>query len=471
MKVAEPGNPAWRGWFDRQGLKLVARPYLSESFAMQRMLERLPVESTVLRELTVEDGGIFSGPLFSRVYVTTPEHSVPFVGSRDMLVADFSALPRLRKSDAELPGMRRLKLQAGSTLISRSGFNAGRRAYVRPDMAGFWSSEDVIKVVPDQDKIQPGYLYAFLSSRFGEVLVRSGVYGSAVKHIAPDHVGGIRVPRFGDAVENEIHELIQGAADLRAEFQAGLEGATRDLFRTAGIEELLDLRWHEQGRDLGFFSSHVSALSLRASNYGGRARELREALESVPYRTLGDICRAGELRRGSRFSRVEVDPGKGIPFVGQLQAFWLRPEKRWIVEPEKGDLHVADETIMVASRGLPSENGLFGRAILVTGEAWTEMGYTEDFLRVRSGDPDVPGAYLFALLRSEASCRIFRSMMAGTGPQAISPVLRDNFPVPVLTQPDRDRIAATVRAAYKKRDEADRKEGLGLAKLEEAVTG
>ncbi|MFF8442223.1 restriction endonuclease subunit S [Streptomyces californicus] len=471
MKVAEPGNPARRSWLEKQGLRLVAKPYLSGAFATQRLLERLSVVKTPVQDLTGgRDGGIVSGPLFRRVYVTDPAYGVPFVGSKDMQLADLTVLPLLSKDEAESK-LASLKLKSGMTMISRSGFNAGRRAYVRPDMAGFWSSEDVITVEPDPERIAPGYLYAFLSSRFGEVLVRGGVYGSAVRHIAPDHIGAIPVPRFGDAVEKEIHELVQGAAELRAEFQAGLEAATWDLFRTAGIEDLLNLRWHEQGRDLGFATPRVSALSLRASNYGGRARELREALESVPFRTLGDICQGGELRRGNRVSRIEVESGQGIPFVGQLQAFWLRPEQRWIVEPENGDLRAADETIMVASRGLPSENGLFGRAIFVTGKTWTEMGYTEDFLRVRSGDPEIPGAYLFALLRSEAACRIFRSMMAGTGPQAINPVLRDKFPVPLLTQPDRDRVAATVRAVYKKRDEADRKEDLALVKLEEAMTG
>jgi type I restriction enzyme S subunit len=62
-------------------------------------------------------------------------------------------------------------------------------------------------------------------------------------------------------------------------------------------------------------------------------------------------------------------------------------------------------------------------------------------------------------------------MSVGGKQQDLHEELRKGVPVPVLTQPDRDRIAATVRAAYKKRDEADHKEDLALARLEEAVTG
>ncbi|WP_181804962.1 hypothetical protein [Streptomyces shenzhenensis] len=62
-------------------------------------------------------------------------------------------------------------------------------------------------------------------------------------------------------------------------------------------------------------------------------------------------------------------------------------------------------------------------------------------------------------------------MSVGGKQQEYHAKLLRELPVPVLTQLDRDRIADTVRAAYKKRGEADRKEDLGLAKLEEAVTG
>ncbi len=406
-----------------------------------------------------------------RVYLTDPAHSVPFVGSKDMLVADFSALPRLSRAEAESPSLSYMELKPGMTLISRSGFNAGRRSYVRSDMVGFWSSEHVMKVVPNQDRIQPGYLYAFLASRFGEVLVRGGIYGSAVKHIAPEHVGEIPVPRFGDAVETEIHELVQGAAELRAEFQAGLDAATRDLFRTAGIEELLDLRWHEQGRDLGFAERGVSATSLRALNFQPRARGILERLGERECVSLGEVCAGGMLRTGKRFKRVEADPAYGVRLVGQRQSFWVRPEGRWIsAEQAPDDILQEDETVLIAAHGTLGDNEVYGRSILVTG-SWLDNAFSQDFVRVVSGDSGVSGAYLFAFFRSEAVFRVLRSMSVGGKQQEYHTKLLRGLPIPVLTQPDRDRIADTVRAAYRKRDEADRREDLALVKLEAAVTG
>ncbi|MFC8423681.1 restriction endonuclease subunit S [Streptomyces sp. NPDC057236] len=470
MKIAERGNPAMRSWLDRQGLKLVAKPYLSGAFATQQLLERLTVKKAPLRELTAGyGGGINSGPLFRRVYVSTPEHSVPFVGSKDMLVADLSSLPRLKKTDAESSSLHYLELQPGMTMISRSGFNAGRRAYVRPDMGGYWSSEDVIKVTPDPSKIKPGYLYTFLWSRFGEVLVRGGVYGSAIRHIAPDHIEEIRVPRFGEAVEKEIHELMEEAASLRASFQSGVNQATRDLFETAGLGDLLDLRWHEQGRDLGFAQRGVDTTTLRALNFQPRARKILRRLGEVDHVTLGEVCAGGRLRTGARFKRVDADPAYGVRLVGQRQAFWARPEGRWIsLEQAPDDVMQQDETVLVAAHGTLGDNEVYGRSILVTG-SWTSHAFSQDFLRVVSGNPDVPGAYLFAFLRSEAMFRVLRSMSVGGKQQEYHTKLIRELPVPLLADEDRERIAGIVREAYRQRDAADRKEDRALAVLEEAV--
>ncbi|ESQ03801.1 hypothetical protein B590_16224 [Streptomyces sp. PVA_94-07] len=473
MKVAEQGNPARRRWLDGQGLRLDAKPYLSGAFATRKLLERLPVEKVPLKEVTAGHAdGIYNGPQFRRVYLTSPEHSVPFVGSKDMLVADFSTLPRLRKTDAESKQLSYLKLESGMTLISCSGFNAGRRSYVRPDMAGFWSSQDVLKVVPDADRIGAGYLYAFLASRFGEALVKGTVYGSAVKHIEPHHIEDLPVPRFGEAVEKEIHELMQEAAELRASSQNGLDAATRDLFRTAGLDDLLDLRWHQQGRDLGFAQGGLTATTFRALNFQPRARRILKRLGDVEHVTLGEVCKGGQLSRGLRFTRVDAEPSDTYSYrlVGQRQAFWLRPEGRWISKSKTSkEVLAEDGTVLVAARGTLGENEVYGRSILVTGE-WSGHAYSEDFLRIRSGSSSFSGAYLFALLRSEACFRLLRSCSTGGKQQDINLDLCSMLPVPTLAELDRTRITNTVRAAFKKRDEADVKEDLALAKLEEAVT-
>jgi type I restriction enzyme S subunit len=469
VKVVNLANPVTSEWLADQGFRLDPAPYLSGALEARKLLERLPNTVALASVTAGYNGGIFNGPIFRRVYLPDPEHSVPFLGSKDMMTSDLTKLPRLRKSDAMSRALSYLQLKPGMTLISCSGFNSGRRSYVRPDMVDIWSSQDVLKVEADPNRIKAGYLYAFLASRYGEALVKGSAYGTSIKHIEPHHLVGLPVPRFNSELEAQIHDLIEESAHLRADFQAGLTAATEDLFKSVNLTELIDPRWHQQERDLGFEVEGVESTSLRALNFAPRALRLVEQLGSVPGRTLGEICVGGQLSRGIRFKRIDSDPEHGVQLVGQRQAFWLHPEGRWIGTAATPDeVFAEDETILVAARGTLGENEVYGRAILATG-SWTQYAYSEDFLRVVSGDPEIPGAYLFAFFRSEAAFRLLRSMSAGGKQQDIHETLRAKIPIPLAAPDDRHRIAETVRLAHRNRDRAYVLEDQAFALVTKAI--
>jgi hypothetical protein len=469
MKLAELPNPVRFDWLEDQGYRLIASPYLSGAYEARKFLERLSVPATPLHELTAgHNGGIYNGPQFRRNYVSEPEYGVPFLGSTDFMMADFTNIPLLRAKDAHSAKLAHLELRPGMTLISCSG-TVGRTCYTRPDMTGFWSSQDVLKIVANSAKILPGYLFAFLNSPFGVPMVTSQASGSMIQHLEPVHIADLPVPRLGVATEEEIHGCIQAAADLRAKFQVGVIAATRDLFVSAGLPELIDFQWHRESRATGFEVSGLGPTSLRAMNYDQRARRIADIISSVPHLTLGEICAGGRLSSGIRFKRIDTDPGHGALLIGQKDGFWIRPEGRWISAREApSGIFADDETIMIASQGLPGETSLIGRAAFITG-SWLKFAYTQHFLRAVSGDRSFPGGYLFAFLRSEVAFRCLRSMLVGTGPQDIHPALRSMLPIPECTPADRERIAETVRQAYRRRDEADELEDRAQELLEAAV--
>ncbi len=161
MKLPSLDRPVTSAWLDLNGRRLDSSPYVSGAFEAKVLLETLRAEKVPLRQLTVN---IFHAGREGRRYVETPEYGVPFLGSTDILNADLSTLPLLSKRQVASNPL--FTLQEGWTLITRSG-TVGRMAYVRPDMAGMACSEDVMRVVPNANKILPGYLYAYLSSRFG----------------------------------------------------------------------------------------------------------------------------------------------------------------------------------------------------------------------------------------------------------------------------------------------------------------
>jgi type I restriction enzyme S subunit len=277
------------------------------------------------------------------------------------------------------------------------------------------------------------------------------------------------VPRFDGVLESQIHDQIEVAARLRASFQDGLERATRDFFVSVGLSDLNEFDWHGKGRNLGFKVGGVSPLSLRALNFNPRSSLLIERLRSVPGRRLGMICAGGTLNTGARFKRMDADPGHGVRLVGQRQAFWVKPEGRWINPAQApSDILQKDETILIAAHGTLGENEVYGRSILVTG-SWLRHAYSQDFVRLLSGDPEVPGAYLFAFFRSEVAFRILRSLCVGGKQQEYHPHFLRELPIPLAAPAERERIVETVRQAYRDRDRADTLEDEALVLLTNAI--
>lgn len=463
MKLAALDNPVRASWFAEQGSRLDPGPYVSEAYAARAFLRRLP-HAEPLQQVTER---IFHAGRVKRQWTFDSERGVPFLGSADIFQSDLSDLQMItRKAYTENP---RLPLEPKWTLITRSGMTSGRVTYARLGMQGFACSEDVLRVVSDHNRIPSGYLYTFLASKYGVPMIKGGIYGTSVKHIEPEHISDLPVPRLGDTIEKEIDDLVSEAMGLRQQFEDGVVAATRDLFNSAGIPELLDLRWHEQGRDVDFHVSQLTPASLRALTFTPRTQTILGCLKAVPNNTLGDICINGRLGSGARFRRVDCDPAHGARLIGQRQGFWMRPEGRWI-DPRQAprDIYAADETVLIAAQGTLGEGEVFCRPVFVAG-TWRKHVYTQHFLRIVSGDPRFPGAYLFAFFRSEAAFRVLRSMSTGSKQQDIHEALRRQIPVPECTPVDRERIAETVRQAYRDRDEADGKEDQAFALLDEAV--
>ncbi|WP_295587635.1 hypothetical protein [uncultured Lamprocystis sp.] len=269
-------------WLEEGGRRLDCNPYMSGALEARDILRQLSVRKDLLSTLTAGYvGGIYNGPMFKRNYVESPEHGVPFISSGTIMLADLSRLPLLRRKDAESSRLSYLRLEAGMTLISCSG-TIGRMCYVRPDMDGIWSSQDVLKVSANTSLISPGYLYAFLASRYGVPLVVSGTYGAIIQHIEPEHIAGLPVPRFGAVFEVSVDAKMQEAVQLLSNYQRLVREATNEVFASVGLEDISATEWHADGLNLGFSVAAPYVASLRALNFNPKFVELVRKIKKGP---------------------------------------------------------------------------------------------------------------------------------------------------------------------------------------------
>lgn len=438
-------------WIEHNGRRLDCGPYMSGAIEARELLSHM--ETTPLTQLTAgHKGGIYNGSPFVRNYVEDPDHGVPFLTTSSLLQADLTNLSLLSKRDAQSRQLSFLEIKPGMTLITCSG-SIGRMAYARADMDGVWSNQDIMKVSPDSDLIKPGYLYAYLCSRFGVPLIVSGTYGAIIQHIEPQHIADLPVPRLKAAIEQKVHDLVEESATLLDKYQANLNEATELYFDSVGLKDITSSEWHSWGSDLGF-AAQAGVESLRALNYNPRFNRLCERIREGKWKPLAELCLEGTLKGGLRFKRIDAEPEYAYQLIGQKQIFWLRPEGRWIAKKSVGkEVLVQDGTILVAGQGTLGEHELFCRSEFVTGKS-LERAYSQHFLRVIADEREIERGALFAFMRSETAFRMLRSASTGSKLQDFHYAVMPALPIPYPEQEIRSRCHDYVLAAYRAREEA-----------------
>jgi type I restriction enzyme S subunit len=435
-------------WLDEGGRRLDCNPYMSGAQEARDALKRLGVNKQPLNTLTVGySGGIFNGPVFSRIWVDDPQYGVPFVGSSDISSADLSNLPLLKKSYAQSKKLAHLELTEGMTLITCSG-TIGRMAYVRPDMAGLWSSQHVMKVVPDPKRIPPGYLFAFLSSRFGVPLVISGTYGAIIQHIEPQHVAGLDVPRFDAEIEQRIHSKIALAAVLRSRSAQSLLAISKYF---DGLFPDFDLQ-RKPSLSVSSVSSEQLHTRMDAEYHNPRATEIRKKLAAASHKSIEDWC--DDIFLPGIFKRIHVDgPEFAAPYFTGYSLYWNEPEpKGFLSKVTKLFDQVSLKEGMILIQAFGQAGGLTGRPVWV-GRHLDKATTTHMLVRLIVKNRD-KAAYLYGFLNSllayrQISCLPYGGSIPHFDVAGIKTVL-----VPCLALEKETEIAAKVLAAVADRDEA-----------------
>lgn len=449
------------GWLQEGGRRLDCNPYMSGALEARDTLKQLKMRKDALSTLTKgHAGGIYNGPMFKRNYVDSAEYGVPFISSGSMLLADLSTLPRLRRLDAESGRLSYLRLRPGMMMISCSG-TIGRMTYVRPDMDGVWSSQDVLKVVPNPERVPSGYLYAFLSSRYGVPLVVSGTYGAIIQHIEPEHIAELPVPRFGPVFEQEVAQLIDAAAAERVAASKHRRAAL-ELFQAK-------IGWSRHADSIAR-APMASALLGRmdAFHYAPRVETGRASLAAHLGVRLGDqVERVFEPNRGSRLK--VTDPAFGVPFLSSSSVFELNPSAEYLISrsltPHLEGLLVSDCDVLIPRSG--QLGGIIGRAVLPLPMNVGQAG-SEHLVRVRCHSPQ-DAAYLWAVLASEPGYWALVGTAFGSSIPSLDSSLISDLTIPWLSDLDRQEIGALAEKAVVAQNKGNELEAKAVALLEEKI--
>lgn len=127
------------------------------------------------------------------------------------------------------PKIEELRVKKNWLLITRSG-STGIVSIVPDAWDGFAMSEHIIRIIPDEKKISPFYLLAFLRSKYCQEIIAKGVFGSVIDEIDPNSLAKIRVAVPVDRKQlNQISKQVETGEKARNEAILSTQTSLSDL--------------------------------------------------------------------------------------------------------------------------------------------------------------------------------------------------------------------------------------------------
>ena len=453
-------------WMRLDGRRLDCGPYMSGALEAKIRLKELRCAKDRLVDICKGGtAGLINAGRITRQWARDSTYGVPFLTSTSILQADLSDLRFIsNRAVRENP---KLIIHKGYTLITRAG-TIGRMSYARPDMDSMACTEDVLRVIPDEKCVRSGYLYAFLSGKFGVPLVTSGTYGAIIQHIEPQHIADLPVPRLGDDVEKRAHRLAEEAAELRASASKLLADSVRDLEQVAELELL------EVPRNPTPFScTTVPASTLQGrfdaffhSPYGNQVvKKLRSS--RLGSTTVGEL--ADSIVEPNRFKRIRVDdPTQGVRFFGTSALMWSEPVEMYFLPRNQYGIDqyvVTERTVLIPRSGQLS--GIIGTAVLPYGEI-LGGAVSEDAIRINCADASTAG-FVFVALTSNYGLRQLKARAYGSSIPHLDVHQIGRVVIPDPGERARRRIGDSGAVVALLRNDAVNKEREARALVERAI--
>lgn len=412
----------------------------------------------------------FNPNIFKRKMCMKNGRSLPFFQSSDVPVV--SETPHLFISEQQGQEMN-LIVKRGDILVTGYG-SIGLTRIVSRQQDDVCYADNVCRIRVKEEALT-GYIYAFLSSKYGYALLNKNASGSVVRFIKASNIKLIPIPKFPLEFQHNIDSLINHAVELREEAADELELAEKLLKEKAGLRELTPDDYdyfgqHSATRKPSCFTRKVSEFGSLSFNAFNNSERIRAIISSLPNNRLSikDVIENGETFSSTGAPSIEVKPHCGIMLINQKDIFDTIITGKYISRRGvKTDNLVKYGEVLIASDGTLGENETFCRAIYAN-EDLEGAFLSSHFIRMRTNGT-VPSGYLYCWLNSDYGFRLIRRTQAGT--KICHPInkLFLDIPVPILSREDMNEIDRMVREAHTKRHIANKKELEAIAMVEAEI--
>lgn len=408
-------------WFRESGERLDASYYLSEGPLTKLKLKNSPYLMTTLEN---ESKDIFSGNIFKRSYVESEEYGWPYITGSDMIKSNIDSGKYVSKKYTTQKA--KLAIDKGWILITCSG-TLGNTVFTNGDFEGRVGTHDLIRVIPKKNKLLPGFIYAYLTSKYGNGLLIQSSYGGVVKHIEPHHIKDLPIPIFPTELQLKIDNLISDAAKLKGKstklFQDSIliiEQAMIKIFEigankknVVGISSIIH-NYQKRIDSPAFINDGIVQLD-GLSEKGANIKSLKELKV--------------EVTRPGIFKRVKVEKEYGLPYIKGSELSRVNPFSKCeylskTKTPFLEEQSLKENQILLTCAGTVGDTKLISKEY----EELKALG-SQDIIRVEAKDSEIDLFYLYAYLNVPLVKSYIQSLKYGSVIERVEPFHIETIPV------------------------------------------
>ena len=431
-------------------MRLDAGFHASDGERAQRLLEQCGYD---LQELGNLSSTIWYPGRFKRIYANR-DHGKPFLTASKMLMFRPESETYLAYQSSQV---KKCSVEEGVVLITRSG-TVGRCVLVGERLASFAISDDALRLQPTA--VPTGYIYAYLTSWIGQALLTKNKYGSAIKHLEPQHAAGVPVPLLSDLDMQEIAKRVVYAYSLREKANKLIDKATSALYHELDLpvfdERLVRYLGPEPSQSvepLRSFSVASNTISERldASFHIPVARSAIAIMEPGRYRLVKMESLCSRIFHPSRFKRNYVGEQYGVPFLQGSHLPLMKPHNlKYLARSEKEKVNrckISSGWVLV------TRSGSVGRVSIVSdlAEGWAA---SEHLIRLIAKEAKCHPGYIALFLMSPYGQHQLASLVYGAVVDELTPEDVALILIPDAPRKVQDALGDPVIQAFKYKDQA-----------------
>lgn len=420
------------------------------------------IEKAIYNEFPFDSLGnvsasVFTGGIFKRMFVDDTKYGYPYISAQHMMNSNPLDVAKII-SKKYTPRQEEMSLKENQILVSCAG-TVGNVRLITKDLEGVIGSQDIIRVNPDDTKLPYGYLYAYLASKTAYNYMQSYIYGSVVPRIEPNTLSRLPIPILSAETQQQIHQLIVDASDLRVEANRLLKESVQIFEQELNYGRITDGAQYGKisSKDLLGFHKRLDG------QYQLIWKKIKKEYNpNIQFEKIENF--ASSIFVGGRGKRNYVE--NGIPFLSSSDMMLYNPKRQAKkISPSTNGV----EQMKVSKRDiLISRSGTVGNTVIV-GEDLNNTVISEHALRLKVNSEKISPNYVFAFLKTNMGLKAMEASAFGSVIITLNEELIGNIDLPILSNELQRVISEKIEEFISLSDKSVIKENQAIALIEKEI--